>query len=192
MSTIADKWDNIYSQQNCADITPSTVLVENAHLLPGRGKALDLACGLGANAIYLAQSQLQVDAWDVSSKALKKLEAYSQLNNLSINTSVRDVEKTPPERNYFDVVTVSQFLHRPTFHNLYESLRIEGLLFYQTYTSNKAHQIGPTNPNFLLKKNELLKLCDGMEVLVYREEGVHGDIHQGWRNQAMIVAKRVK
>jgi 2-polyprenyl-3-methyl-5-hydroxy-6-metoxy-1,4-benzoquinol methylase len=191
MGSIADKWNKIYSQQNCADITPSTVVVENAHLLPSSGKALELACGIGANAIFLANQKLQVDAWDISTVALKKLDEYSRANNLSISTSVRDVEKMPPEKNSFDVVAVSQFLHRPTFHTLCESLRIEGLLFYQTFTLEKAYQTGPTNPDFLLGKNELLNLCKGLEILVYREEGVQGDIRQGWRNQAMIVAKRI-
>jgi 2-polyprenyl-3-methyl-5-hydroxy-6-metoxy-1,4-benzoquinol methylase len=191
MSAIEDKWNKIYSQQNCADIIPSTVLLENSHLLPSTGKALDLACGMGANAIFMAKLKLQVDAWDVSSTALKKLDEYCQLNNLNIDTSLRDVEKMPPKINSFDVVTVSQFLHRPTFHALCESLRVDGLLFYQTFTSEKAHQVGPTNPDFLLEKNELLNLCNGMEILVYREEGIQGDLQRGWRNQAMIVAKRV-
>ncbi len=191
MSSISDKWNNIYFQQGCEDITPSTVLIENSHLLPNTGKALDLACGMGANAILLAKQKLQVHAWDVSSTALEKLDNYSQKNNLNISTGVRDVEKTPPKKESFDVVTVSQFLHRPTFPILCNSLHVGGLLFYQTFTLEKAHQIGTTNPDYLLAKNELLTLCDGMEVLVYREEGVSGDIQQGWRNQAMIVAKRV-
>lgn len=191
MAAIEDKWNKIYSQQNCSDITPSAVLLDNSHLLPSTGKALDVACGMGANAIYLAELKLQVEAWDVSSVALKKLDDYSQSNNLSINTRVRDVENTPAEIDCFDVVTVSQFLHRPTFHTLCKNLHVGGLLFYQTYTLDKANQIGPSNPDFLLNKNELLKLCDGMEILVYREEGVQGDIQQGWRNQAMIVAKRI-
>ena len=51
-------------------------------------------------------------------------------------------------------------------------------------------ELGPSNPNFLLNKNELLHLCAGMEVLVYREEGTNGCIAEGWRNKAMIVAKK--
>ena len=51
--------------------------------------------------------------------------------------------------------------------------------------------VGPTNSKFLLEKNELIHLCTGMEVLVYREEGKQGDTQQGWRNQAMIIAKRI-
>ncbi len=190
MGSIADKWNNIYSKQHCADNTPSTVVIENSHLLPCSGKALDLACGMGANAIFLAKLNLQVDAWDVSSMALKKIEEHCQANNLSINTSRRDVEMMPPETDSYDVVTASQFLHRPTFHTLCNSLRVGGLLFYQTFTLEKVHLVGPSNPDFLLAKNELLNLCAGMEILAYREEGVQGDIQRGWRNQAMVVAKR--
>jgi len=192
MSPVADKWNNIYTQKSCVDLIPSTVLVENAHLLPNRGKALDLACGLGANAIYLAKHKLIVDAWDVSTTALKKLDEHSQLNKLTVNTYVRDVEKNPPEIDSYEVVTVSQFLHRPTFSALCQSLRIGGLLYYQTYTLDKVDQVGPNNTDYLLNKNELLQRCDGMEILVYREEGAQGNIQQGWRNQAMIVAKRIK
>ena len=59
------------------------------------------------------------------------------------------------------------------------------------FTVDKVTQDGPTNPGFLLVKNELLELCRGMEILVYREEGLQGDVSKGWRNQAMIVAKQV-
>ena len=190
MSTIADKWNNIYSQQTCESVAASRVLVENSHLLPKVGTALDLACGLGGNAILLAKHRLSVHAWDVSSTALHKLDEYSYSNKLNITTSLRDVENMPPASNSFDIVTVTQFLHRATFHNLCESLTVGGLLFYQTFTLEKVSQAGPSNPEFLLQKNELLNLCSGMEILVYREEGLEGDIKQGLRNQAMIIAKR--
>ena len=192
MSAIANKWDNIYSQQQSEDAVPSTVLYENAHLLPSHGEGLDLACGMGGNAIFLASKKLQVQAWDVSTTALNKLKQYSELMNLSIKVSERDVENNPPDKNIFDVVAVSQFLHRATFNNLCGSLKIGGLLFYQTFTLEKTQNVGPSNPDFLLTKNELLNLCNEMEVLVYREEGVQGDSLKGWRNQAMIVAKRIK
>ena len=52
-------------------------------------------------------------------------------------------------------------------------------------------ETGPSNPKFLLDKNELLHLCKDLEILVYREEGTTGCITQGWRNAAMIIAKKV-
>jgi len=192
MNVVADKWNNIYSQQGCESVAASRVLIENSHLLPKVGVALDLACGLGGNAILLAKHDVEVHAWDVSTTALHKLDEYSRLNNLNITINLRDVEKMPPTLSSFDIVTVANFLHRPTFHSLCECLRIGGLLFYQTFTLEKASQIGPSNPEYLLNKNELLNLCNGMEVLVYREEGLEGDIKQGLRNQAMIVAKRIQ
>ena len=190
VSAKANKWNSIFSQQECTLAKASHVVVENSHLLPTSGRALDLACGIGGNAILLARKNLIVDAWDISSTALKKLNTYSQENNLNINTCERDVEQQPPEKNSFDVVVVSQFLHRPTFKALCECLNIGGILFYQTFSAEKVDDTGPTNSDYLLAKNELLYLCKGMQVLVYRDEGVQGDIQNGWRNQAMIVAKR--
>lgn len=190
-TTKADKWNKIYSQQDCKQAKASRVVVENAYLLPASGRALDLACGIGGNAILLAQNNLTVNAWDISSTALDKLSKYSQENNLNIVTREVDVEQQPPEKNSYDVVVVSQFLHRPTFKALCESLYIGGILFYQTFSADKVDDTGPTNPDFLLAKNELLNFCKGMQVLVYREEGAQGDKQKGWRNQAMIVAKKM-
>jgi len=191
MSSMAEKWNNIYSKQSCDDAVASSVLSDNVHLLPENGKALDLACGLGGNAILLAENELHVEAWDVSNVALEKLSDYSKVNHLSISTQVRDVENTPPEEKCFDVITVTQFLHRPSFSSLIKSLKSGGLLFYQTFCVEKVDDIGPSNPKYLLAKNELLTLCEGMEVLVYREEGQQGNTQQGWRNQAMIIAKKI-
>src|SRR5882724_1266274 len=52
-----------------ADAWPQ-VLVENVHLLPTHGRALDVACGLGAGSIFLARHGLKVVAWDISPVAI--------------------------------------------------------------------------------------------------------------------------
>ncbi|MEM7027791.1 MAG: SAM-dependent methyltransferase, partial [Pseudomonadota bacterium] len=85
---------------------------------------------------------------------------------------------------------VGKFLYRPGFRALIHSLRDQGLIFYQTFTETKISQGGPSNPDYLLRRNELLALCDGMNILVYREEDKVGDVCQGWRNQAMIIAQK--
>ncbi len=166
------------------------MLAENVHLLPTTAKALDMASGLGGNAILMAKHHLQVEAWDISNIALEKLNEYSRANHLNITTKLRDIENNPPEKNYFNVIVVTQFLHRPTFNNLIESLITGGLLIYQTFCIEKVDNIGPSNPNYLLEKNELLHLCRDMQILVYREEGLQGNTQQGWRNQAMVIAKK--
>lgn len=184
------KWDAIYEQQDSLAVTAADVLIQNTHLLPSNGKALDLACGLGGNAVVLARHKLDVQAWDISEKALEKLKHYSAHNELTIEVVLCDVEKNPPQENTFDVIVVSHFLHRPTFPKLLDSLKPNGLLFYQTFIRDKVEEIGPSNSDYLLGKNELLNFCQGLEVLVYREEGKQGDGQKGWRNKAMIVAKK--
>ena len=186
----AEKWDRIYSQKECSEQIACEVLSQNCHLLPDSGKALDLASGMGANAILLAQRNLQTEAWDISSTALNKLASHAKKIKLAINISVKDVEKHPPEKNTFDVICVANFLHRETFQFLIDGLNQHGLLFYQTFVKEKTMDVGPSNPAFLLNKNELLQMCRGMDILVYREEGVQGNIEKGWRNQAMIVARK--
>jgi len=191
MQTMADKWDAAYADQECDATSAADVIQQNIHLLPRTGTALDLACGLGGNAIQMAQHGLSVQAWDVSPVALDKITHYAQKYGLDIVTTLRDVESNPPSADNYDVVVVSYFLYRPILLGIRNSLKKGGLLLYQTFTAAKVSQTGPSNLDYLLNRNELLSVCDGMDILVYREEGLQGDVQQGWRNQAMIVAKRL-
>ena len=190
MDSLAAKWDNKFTAQRCEDTNACDVLLQNQHLLPSDGVALDYACGLGANALLLARHNLDTNAWDISTVALKKLTTCAESRGLKICTLVRDVEKYPPAPDSFDVIVVSNFLHRPSFPRLVTALRRNGLFFYQTFIANKISELGPKNPDYLLATNELLRLCKGLEILVYREEGKQGNTTFGFRNQAMVVAKK--
>lgn len=183
------KWDVIYRNKEHSPIA-SLVLSQNQHLLPKQGKALDLACGQGGNAIMLAKAGLEVSAWDLSSVAISQLSHFAASNDLIVNTQVRDILTSPPEPNSLDVLVVSYFLDRDLCKSLFSALRPGGLLFYQTYCQQKVQQQGPNNRDFLLADNELLTLFSAMKVRVYREEALLGDHQDGWRNQAMLVAEK--
>ncbi|MEM8843662.1 MAG: class I SAM-dependent methyltransferase [Pseudomonadota bacterium] len=187
---VSEKWNRIFSHSDTKSISANEVLEQNSHLLPKSAKALDLACGLGGNALLLAEYGLMTHAWDISSVAIEKLEQISSDRQLSVKTQVRDIEKRPPEEGQFDVITVGNFLNRSIFSNLIDSLRVDGLLFYQTFVREKVDEVGPSNLDYLLKTNELLHLCKSLKILVYREEAKQGDLAKGWRNQAMIVAQK--
>jgi len=183
------KWDTIYSQKS-AEPTAALVLTQNQHLLPSQGTALDLACGQGGNARLLAKAGLDVLAWDSSEVAIKQLNESLALHSLAIDTQVRDVVESPPEKNSVDVLVVSFFLDRGLCSTLIEALRPGGLVFYQTYCQDKVSKQGPNNPEFLLADNELLALFSSMKLRVYREETLLGDSQRGWRNQALLVAEK--
>jgi 2-polyprenyl-3-methyl-5-hydroxy-6-metoxy-1,4-benzoquinol methylase len=190
-------WDERYKDKSAASPPlPALVLTQNAHLLPAEGTALDLACGLGANAIFLARHGLHVTAWDYSGVAIAQLDRYATQHQLKLQAAVRDVIVEPPAQQSFDVIVVSRFLERGIIPRLCAALKPRGLIFYQTFIAEKSiaeksPAVGPTNPDYLLKPNELLMLFASLRVRVYREEGTVGDLSRGFRNEAMLVAQHI-
>ena len=183
------KWDQIYTNGGHIG-EPLQTLVQYRYLLPTSGKALDLACGTGANAICLAQHGLSVDAWDISGVALKGLSELATKTRLAINVKQLDiVPDSIPDRHY-DVIIVSRFLDRSLSAAINASLRTGGILFYQTFTREKVTNQGPGNARFLLAPNELPNLFPELRILVYHDEGATGDTSQGLRNQSLLIAQK--
>ncbi len=184
-----EKWNQRYAAIT-GEPQASRVLQENHHLLPAEGDALDLACGLGGNALLLARSGLDVQAWDLSSVAIEALRVRAAREDLAVMVGQRDVLEQPPGVESFDVIVVSYFLERGLAPLLCTALRPGGLLFYQTFVRDRVSARGPDNPDFLLEENELRDLFAPLCLRVYREEGSVGDVHQGLRDEALLVAQR--
>ncbi|MCG8324075.1 MAG: methyltransferase domain-containing protein [Thiotrichales bacterium] len=189
-AALQEKWDRIYATDQHGSFPPCKLLQMQSHLLPRNGVALDLACGLGRNAIHLCRHGLTTHAWDISNQAILKLNEYLQHEGLSITTEVRDVCANPPGKNRFDVITVSHFLDRSLMPALIGALKENGLLFYQTFTRLKISDTGPTNPDYLLERHELLKTFSEQDIVFYCDNGDIGDTQQGLRNEAMIVVRK--
>ena len=185
-----DKWNRIY--RNGARNIPAAarVLADFEYLLPVTGRALDLACGAGGNALLLAQHGLQTWAWDIADAALEQLQALVSDNKLGIAVQRRDVVCLPPDPASFDVIVVSRFLERGLIPAIIQALRNNGLIFYQTFITEKAPDCGPRNPDYLLHANELLVLFKSLHIIYYREEGTLGDSARGFRNEAMLIAQK--
>jgi len=186
------KWDARYAVGGAVTEPPQAarVLDEFQYLLPSSGTALDLACGTGGNALLLAEKGLQTHAWDISNIAIERLNSLAGSRGLAVHTRVCDVVQFPPKANRYDVIVVSRFLERRLVPAIINALTSAGLVFYQTFIQEKSPESGPNNPVYLLEENELLRLFSGLRILVYREEGNVGDISQGFRNEAMIVAQK--
>lgn len=187
--SVRAKWDERYTQSDRV-ASPTPILANNLHLLPPAGKALDLACGLGANALLLAEQGLETAAWDLSPVAIERLQERAKACGLHVETAVRDVQLHPPAPDGFDVVVVSHFLDRKLMPAIAAALRPGGVLFYQTFTREAVTECGPSNPAFRLETNELLRLVDELVVRFYREEGRLGDTDRGTRDVAMLIAQR--
>jgi SAM-dependent methyltransferase len=188
------KWNKIYATQDQdkrqLETEAANVLLEHAYLLPNAGIALDLACGLGGNAIFLANCGLNAHAWDISEIAIEKLQTFCRQKIISITTEVRDIEQQPPKTNSFDVICASYYLERTLVQDIIAALKPKGLLFYQTFINEKVSDVGPSNPQYRLQPNELLALFSPLHILVYQEYGTVGDIKKGLRDVAMLVAQK--
>jgi 2-polyprenyl-3-methyl-5-hydroxy-6-metoxy-1,4-benzoquinol methylase len=184
-----EKWNERY--RDAAGVPQaSRVLTEHLHLLPDHGRALDLACGLGGNAILLARQGLKTDAWDIADVPIAALQKTALEQQLPVRAEVRDVEADPPLPGTYDVIVVSHFLDRDIIPALIQALKPGGLVYYQTFTRQRVSGRGPQREAFRLADQELLQLFSGLQILFYREEGRVGDVLQGFRDEAMLIGRK--
>ena len=191
MELMMNKWNSIYNQYDPVCYPATQVLTDNDFLLPQAGTALDLACGLGANAVFLAKQGLAVTAWDISVVAIDKLTAQAVRQGLNINACQQKIEAASFTECRFDVIVVSRFLDRTLSDAIIGALKPDGLLFYQTFTREKTSPQRPDNPDYLLVRNELLALFSPLRAVFYRENGLIGNPLRGLRNEAQFVGQKM-
>ena len=167
---------------------PSSWLIENVDLLPRGGRVLDVACGRGRNALWLASAGFDVVAIDRNPDAIAFVRDTAAKLGLPINAEVVDLETDPPPAiaTECDAVVVFNYLHRPLMPRLRDALKPGGRIFYETFTIGQAERGHPTNPAFLLKDGELAELMAPCAILRSREGEFDG------RFIASVVAERPK
>lgn len=179
------KWDAKYARPDDAPAKPSLLLIELADLLPTRGTALDIAGGVGRNAIWLAQRGLDVTLADISKVGLEIAGQRTAAAGVTLQTMLVDVECDPLPPGPWDLIICAHFLQRPLFSAFPKLLKPNGLLvvIHPTQSNLERHEKPP--PRFLLQDGELPKLVTGLEILRYEE----GWLAEG-RHDAVLVGRR--
>lgn len=156
--------------------------------LLSRGQALDLACGRGDNALFLAEEGWQVTAVDLSGEALGQLRREAAGRGLSIETIQADLEAGPRfAGEAFDLVLQLYFLHRPLLPVMKTAVRPGGTCILRTFSRAGNFPGGPANPAWVLEPGELTELFADWEILLH-EEGLEASRKGG--SLANIVARR--
>jgi SAM-dependent methyltransferase len=165
---------------------PTGILTELWPLLP-TGAALDLACGRGRNAIFLAEHGRPVTAVDWSAAALaileeraqnlripvrriRGMEKVRQATRLGIDLVQADLERAELEVNGYFVILCVQYLQRSLFPQICRALRPGGMLLFETYTKAQLDfSSGPRDPAHLLDRGELRRAFPELQTVFYRE-----------------------
>lgn len=114
---------------------PSPWVLRWAAELPAGASVLDVACGSGRHARWLAARGLRVTGIDRDAVALSGLAGIAQ-------TLVADIEGNPwplPAGATFDAVVVTNYLHRPLWSRLLAAVAPGGRLIYETFEIGRAH-----------------------------------------------------
>ncbi len=149
-----NRWNRKHRDAEFLD-EPAPVLVEcRPHLPPGR--ALDLACGLGANALFLAGEGFRVEAFDWSFEGLRKLAAAAAGSGRTVGAVACDVTRFNLPRARYDVVVSFRFLERALWPSMVEALRPGGALVIETFNRLYLERRPDFPKEYCLEPGELL------------------------------------
>jgi tellurite methyltransferase len=187
--TQKETWDERYAAGRYASEEPHRLLVECVGKAPP-AKALDLACGTGRHALFLAKNGWQVTAVDNSAVGVEVARARASEKGLEIVFSVADLEngEFTIEPDTYDLICDFYYLQRDLFPPMKRGLRPGGVIISTIH----IHGEGEEREGFLLKEGELRAFFADLEILHYHETQITdpdaGDHHH---RTAEIVARRI-
>ncbi len=140
-------------------------LVEKYIDLATVGNALDIACGTGRNTHFLAKKGFMVDAVDLSDYALSCIDEDKQINKIEV-----DLDEYTLASKKYDLIININYLQRRFFPQIKEALKEGGVVIFETFIVAHGDFNNPANPEYLLRKNELLHAFIGLDIIYYEEK----------------------
>jgi tellurite methyltransferase len=184
-------WNERYRRGEQVIKEPMPLLVRTASALqPGR--ALDLACGTGRHAIFLAERGWQVTAVDASHVGIELARQEAGARAVEVDWRVIDLERDAfrIEAESYDLICVFYYLQRDLFPQIRAGVEEGGLVIAAIHMVDESPDIKEMNPAFLLQPGELRAQFQGWELLHDREGASTEGGHR--RRTAEIVARKVR
>jgi SAM-dependent methyltransferase len=161
-------WEARHAERKGAALGPSSFLCRTLHRLP-RGRALEVACGSGRNAGFLARHGFRVEAIDLSHAGLVAARASLAADRSSFSAIQADLETYPLPRMRYQVVVNVRYLQKTLWPGLKHSLADLGMIVFETFLRDQSSIGHPKNPDFLLERGELARAFADFEILDYEE-----------------------
>ena len=178
------RWNRKYRERSAAPEAVAPIVAKYCRFAPP-GRALDIAAGVGQNALYLAEQGFLVTAVDVSDVALGPLAGrHPRLYPVCL-----DLERWDPPKRRYQLVINLRYLNRRLLPLIKEALAPGGVLIFETFIDPPPGRDKASHcRDYLLRENELLRAFISLEV-VYYEEAVRS-CAQGDGKMASLVAIR--
>ncbi len=152
----AAKWDQKYlRREHGNELTPDPLLVAYSDLFDSTHTVIDLACGTGRNAVYLARLGCFTVALDCSLEALRRCQVLAQESDVQIHAVAADLNESRLAAESTDAIVCFNYLNFELADNMQASLKPGGLLIMKTFNQNFLYVNPRFNPNYVLKPGEL-------------------------------------
>ena len=138
------------------------------HLVAPGATVLDIACGQGRHMKWFAQSGHAVTGIDRSPEAIQAAATFGA-------AVLADIENSPwplmngDQARQFDAVIVTNYLWRPLFPLIAQSVAPGGVLIYETFAQGNETVGRPSSPEFLLRPAELLSAFGAMHIVAFEQ-----------------------
>lgn len=169
-----------------SDLAPSALVVQHAVHIPAGGVVLDVACGAGRHARYLASLGFQVDAVDRDVAPFTNVPA-----RVRVITADLELDAWPFQPRSYAGVVVTNYLHRPRLSSLIDSLVDGGVLMYETFAQGNEKFGRPSRAEFLLAPGELLRAVEATCDVIAFEEGFV-EVPKPAVTQRIVAVKRTR
>ncbi|HEY2421855.1 MAG TPA: class I SAM-dependent methyltransferase [Neobacillus sp.] len=172
------KWNTKYIEliDQLKEPAPNPRLINISSYLKG-GKALEFACGLGGNSVFLAQLNYQVQAIDISDVAINYLEEKAEKLKLDIYPQLCDLtelNKLDLQNSFFNLVVITYYLDRSLFPIVKRIIKENGYFFMETYYQSPQHENQGVSNQYKLQPKELLLEFTEWKVLYFEENQQEG------------------
>ncbi len=194
-----DRWNERYAGSELVwSALPNRVLARESETLKP-GKVLDVACGEGRNAIWLAEQGWEVTAIDFSDEGVAKGRKIAEKKGVKVDWIVEDVSTWKLPESEYDLV-VLLYLHTDPAErgrwltNVIGAVKKAGTFIYIGHDQSniKDGVGGPQHPDHIPAIDEILPLLGDFEIEVAEviERPVDNDPGHGRELDAFIRAKR--
>ena len=155
-----------YLAKNLPNII-DTLSTENA---PRPWRALDLACGAGRNAYFLAAHDFAVDAVDISTVGLTRAQQLAPVTASTVNWLPQDLEHASSENfGQYRLIIMMRYVNLALLRAMVNNLEPGGFILCEEHMLSEADVVGPKNPSFRVAPGELKETLTGLTTIHYNE-----------------------